>query len=540
MDYYQPMAFAGALVAMLIGFAQMIRERRGDRWGFLTHRPVSRTTLFLAKASAGILLYAAAYAIPVAVGIVWAATPGHLAVPFDARMALPAAADLACGVVFYLAALVIAMRDARWFGSRALAVGAALLCMERVMSVRSFWVALTHLRSRRRRGRRSRVGDVRSLLAATPESAPRWSRAGVGLSIGTGMIAVTGLPLLVILNYVPPKHYTPPKNEGSCQSASTSSRATPRSSRSYARVITPSPRSSASATCRVIRLPATWTRVGKAMLESTPCCGIIEGSVALRPGVKPEARGTYRMTIPIFTPLMVPDEPGDSPNVWYYIHRDRLVALYNKQIRRDWLGGSDPPGLRKGQPLHARVSPGQEQGLTEGTSWTDGPLRIMTRDFDIDEQRSLLSFSSAVYRLDLQHRRVEKIFTPPAGDSVLTATPVALNPFTVQALETLVGQRVPNPLSGADELSGALTPLGAPSRAQAIQLLGPQSHFVVVATTTRVYVVGDGMAPLVVPYDAAAAADARVSRTLLAPGTPTFVWLSPPGCESGRRPAAGR
>src|SRR4051812_15889068 len=31
-----------ALWGLTIGFAQMIRESRGDKWGFLAHRPASR------------------------------------------------------------------------------------------------------------------------------------------------------------------------------------------------------------------------------------------------------------------------------------------------------------------------------------------------------------------------------------------------------------------------------------------------------------------------------------------------------------------
>ncbi len=42
-----------ALSALMIGRALIVHENRGDRWGFLAHRPVQRSTLFFAKAVAG-------------------------------------------------------------------------------------------------------------------------------------------------------------------------------------------------------------------------------------------------------------------------------------------------------------------------------------------------------------------------------------------------------------------------------------------------------------------------------------------------------
>src|SRR5262245_52258126 len=54
------------LVGLMIGLVQVIPESRGDAWAFLTHRPVHRSTLFSAKAVAGLILYIAATGIPFA------------------------------------------------------------------------------------------------------------------------------------------------------------------------------------------------------------------------------------------------------------------------------------------------------------------------------------------------------------------------------------------------------------------------------------------------------------------------------------------
>src|ERR1035437_8393782 len=44
-----------ALGALLIGRALIVRENRGDRCGFLAHRPVQPSTFFLGKAGPGAL-----------------------------------------------------------------------------------------------------------------------------------------------------------------------------------------------------------------------------------------------------------------------------------------------------------------------------------------------------------------------------------------------------------------------------------------------------------------------------------------------------
>src|SRR5262245_27413437 len=44
-------------IAFFIGLAQVVRESRGDAWGFLTHRPAPRSTLFWGKVTAGLFVY---------------------------------------------------------------------------------------------------------------------------------------------------------------------------------------------------------------------------------------------------------------------------------------------------------------------------------------------------------------------------------------------------------------------------------------------------------------------------------------------------
>lgn len=115
------------IIGFAMGLLQVLQDRRMGRWGFLTHRPISRTRIFFAKVIAGLLLYTLASALPLAVIVGWVATPGHLSAPFDWHMILPRLADLLDGVVWYSTALLIGAREARWIGSRLMPIGFTLL-----------------------------------------------------------------------------------------------------------------------------------------------------------------------------------------------------------------------------------------------------------------------------------------------------------------------------------------------------------------------------------------------------------------------------
>lgn len=135
-------ACAAALGAALLGLLQTLPEMRRERWALLAHRPISLTRIFLAKVAAGLLLYFAALGLPVLGAAVWAATPGRVGAPFDWRMALPAAADILGGVVFYFAGMLTGIRPARWYGSRALGLLAAVPCALALLAVAEFWQAV--------------------------------------------------------------------------------------------------------------------------------------------------------------------------------------------------------------------------------------------------------------------------------------------------------------------------------------------------------------------------------------------------------------
>jgi hypothetical protein len=112
--------------ALALGLLQIVPELGRDHWAFLIHRPASPRAIFLGKAAAGLGLYLAATLIPLAVVSIWFSIPGNFAGPFDASLALPGIAAIVAGVPFYFAAVLVAFRPARWWGSRLLPIVTAV------------------------------------------------------------------------------------------------------------------------------------------------------------------------------------------------------------------------------------------------------------------------------------------------------------------------------------------------------------------------------------------------------------------------------
>ncbi len=131
------------LVGAALGWFQIQNERHRDLWAFLVHRPVTRTTIFLSKVIAGLTLYVLTVGLPLLYFILWVKTPGNVAAPFDWGMALPIMAAFLSGVAWYFAGMLTSIRQARWYGSRALGFGAALLALLALMKnghgVMSWW-----------------------------------------------------------------------------------------------------------------------------------------------------------------------------------------------------------------------------------------------------------------------------------------------------------------------------------------------------------------------------------------------------------------
>lgn len=177
------------ILATALGFLQIFPEQRRDQWAFLMHRPASRGTIFAGKVSAGLCLYLLAV-VPTALGInIWAALPGHLGMPYEWRIGLQQVADVLTGVVFYFAAILTALRPARWYGSRALGLGAALLCATLVVALPEFWKALLTLLFFILILMVTAWGSF--LTDGTYNLQPKVAKAGLGTTLFAGNIVVT-------------------------------------------------------------------------------------------------------------------------------------------------------------------------------------------------------------------------------------------------------------------------------------------------------------------------------------------------------------
>jgi len=122
---------AGPILAIALALLQNVPERRRDRWAFLAHRPVAWSTIFAGKAIAGIGAYLVATLVPLFGALLWIAHPGNVPAPFYWQMAQgPIDEVVSYGVLLYFAGVLIAIRPARWYGSRALPLlTAVLICI---------------------------------------------------------------------------------------------------------------------------------------------------------------------------------------------------------------------------------------------------------------------------------------------------------------------------------------------------------------------------------------------------------------------------
>ena len=112
--------------AAALGWLQIHHERPRDLWAFLVHRPITRTDIFFAKITAGLILYFLTVSLPMLGYLVWISIPGHLSAPFEWGMALPGLGCVLLALVWYFGAMLTSLREARWYASRGLGLAAAL------------------------------------------------------------------------------------------------------------------------------------------------------------------------------------------------------------------------------------------------------------------------------------------------------------------------------------------------------------------------------------------------------------------------------
>jgi len=133
--------FGYAAAGLALGLLQVLPELQRDRWAALLHRPMPRGRLYWGKAVAGLMLYCLAAGAPFLFAVWRVVTPGNFATPFVPGMITPGLADLAVGLCYYFAALLLALQSGR-LAWRALPLFAALHVSFFVLQENLFRVAV--------------------------------------------------------------------------------------------------------------------------------------------------------------------------------------------------------------------------------------------------------------------------------------------------------------------------------------------------------------------------------------------------------------
>jgi len=124
---------------------------------------------------------------------------------------------------------------------------------------------------------------------------------------------------------------------------------------------------------------------------------------SIRPWVRNPWNGNYRNSSEFFRPFRSNDALSNGTAfIWYYLPRLGRIAAYENRSAKlvGWLGpggftaGTNVPADRFEHPL-----------VGTSASWP-----------------ALIAFEDAVYRLDLNHRHIERIFTAEIGESVIGAS----------------------------------------------------------------------------------------------------------------------
>lgn len=459
-------AFLLPLVGLMIGLAQVLMESRGDKWGFLTHRPVPRSTLFWGKVVAGVSLYLVATGLPLIVAVTWLVMPGHVPVPFDAHLSLPAIADSLCGLAYYFAGLLIGMRDARWHGSRLAALGAPILCTALSFGFSEF-------------RQTAALSSITILLLTTAawgtfisggryETQSARGRFATGTTMVLGILVfglgVTGIVETVFrtpLHEAPYTRYTLTR-DGTIVKATYDGNSTLLD----AHDLQGNP----------IEHAATpeWSN-GKI------ATGVESVSIALVNWMSYPNAG-YRGTGTMYT-LFTHAASESLDTAWYYVPQLKLLCEYESRTARriGWLG---PDGFSPGSaPPDRRLRR------------FDGPLPMQRFS-----TQTLLPFEDAVYRVDLNRKHIEKVFTPAAGERV----------------------------RGANGIQDGIF----------VSIQGARAQFDAIATDQRVVIQApDGTVQQSVPHDPEARGYGQMSvlRPLEVSDLPTFLWYFP-YTQSTKRP----
>jgi hypothetical protein len=461
-DAFVPVTVFGcAAAAMLLGIIQTFPERRPDAWALLIHRPVSPTRLFVAKATTGLALYLGAAMLPLVGAALWLSRPGHMPTPFDWRLALPGLADVLAAASYYFAGMLIGLRPARWYGSRLLVLGTAVVTSMAVVGLANeFWQALVYIA----------IGAAITATAAwasfvtraLTERQPGIARLALRFSIYLGLLIVgaIGISLVGLLSesnnqdyrytsyyFLPDATVIVATTEGQRVVSITDTAGQPLEK------------------YKDITRYEQLTQLTRHMPEV---------AISLNPNLVPwsSRAESYRSSNRYFANLR--DTSSIDPNEsWYYVYGDRqLVGFDIKSGVR--IGAIGPDGFVAGEGDVANRF--DARTVLSSSHW-------------FGDDRCLLISSATVYDPMLERRRVDAIFHSPNGDVLRDAAMSSAN-----SRDAVAGQEQRRFLAAATAKAIYIVPLGTaagPDVAGAA-IVVPPSHDVRQYDRLSIAAVADG------------------------------------------------
>jgi hypothetical protein len=362
-----------------LGFLQIVFEAHGDKRSLLLHRPLAPSQIFLAKALAGVSLYLLALGIPFVCLETWMARPGNMPAPYHWRMSLPWLADILSGLVYYFAGMLTAQREARWYGSRGLALAGAFFCSCLVWTLPEFWQALVAI---------GIIGSFVGVAAWGNFSAggeyatqPRLAKAG---------LAMTFLAALLILSMLGKQMIGEWSDSGF----------------KWVYGIDRQGRWVVAPVVDSLGPIGPWTDLNGQELPGLkrPMFPVFDrkgDSNFEAPSAPMEMplHWSYRNRGRFYVEYQNDSKPGNE--VWYFAQAEgRLVGYdksYHQLVGRFGPDGFTPAGVRPGERFH-------------------GELRYRTRG--LWYAQTSLVFSDGVYTVDFARRTIRTLFTPAAGETV--------------------------------------------------------------------------------------------------------------------------
>jgi hypothetical protein len=392
---FESLPIIAPLFAGVLGLLQILPELRRDQWAFLIHRPASRTQLFFGKAAAGLGLYFLAMGLPCLGALLWLATPGNVAAPFSWNMSLPLVADILSGLVFYFAAMLVALRPARWYGSRALPLGAAVICAFANQAANNLGQAMALLLPSIIILGFAAWGSFLTTGIYGPQ--PKVAKWGLGISLYAGLVLVCGGAIAVVFSWlethisIEPMRWT----DYRVDKAGRVLRVTWEDSM---------PQSASDLTGKPMALPKSRTAYAHDTFVSF-------SDVPLK--FQGNQGRSYRDN-PQVIPLA-----GAEKNVWYYLPFERQAIGYAKDTKRI-VGYIGPQGFSATPlPMAKRFPAAPVSNLTDYTN----PF-------------SVLAFRSAIYRFDPFAGSVTAMAQAQPGEQVRGANQIWFNTGTSRESRT--------------------------------------------------------------------------------------------------------